>query len=224
MLVLIEDDRRIRDSLERALRDRGYAVHSAENGIDGLGQVVDHRPDAVVLDLGLPDVDGFALLKMIRAISRVPVIAATARDDEAQIVRTLDAGADDYLVKPFSLDQLDARLRAVLRRTAPAESPEIVVGRLRVETSTRVATLDGVPLELTRKEFDLLAFLASHEGRVMSRRDLLAEIWGLPWGGGDKTIDVHLSWLRSKLGETAATPQYLKVIRGVGVKLVNPEK
>jgi two-component system KDP operon response regulator KdpE len=224
LLVLIEDDRLLRDSLERALRDRGYAVRSAETGIDGLGQVVDHRPDAVLLDLGLPDVDGFELLKMIRAISRVPVIAATARDDEAQIVRTLDAGADDYVIKPFSLDELDARVRAVLRRSTPPGAPAIVVGRLRVDPSTRVATLDDVPLELTRKEFDLLAYLASREGRVVSRRDLLADIWGLPWGGGDKTIDVHLSWLRGKLGETAAAPRYLKVIRGVGVKLVNPDK
>jgi two-component system, OmpR family, KDP operon response regulator KdpE len=224
LLVLIEDDRRIRDSLERALRGRGYAVHSAETGIDGLSQVVDHRPDAVLLDLGLPDVDGFELLKMIRAISRVPVIAATGRDDEGQIVRTLDAGADDYVIKPFSLDELDARVRAVLRRSTPSGAPEMVVGGLRIDTSTRVATLEGVPLELTRKEFDVLAYLAWREGRVVSRRSLLADIWGLPWGGGDKTIDVHLSWLRRKLGETAAAPRYLRVIRGVGVKLVNPDE
>ncbi len=227
LLVLIEDDQRIRHSLERALRDRGYAVHSAETGMTGLAQVVDHRPDAVVLDLGLPDVDGLELLKMIRAVSRVPVIAATARDDEAQIVRTLDAGADDYVVKPFSLDHLDARLRAVLRRFAPIDAPtvpQLVVGELRIDTGARVATLAGATLKLTRKEFDILAYLAVREGRVVTRRQLFADIWERPWGGGDKAIEVHLSWLRRKLGESAAAPRYLQVIRGVGVKLVIPDK
>jgi two-component system KDP operon response regulator KdpE len=223
LLIVIEDDQRIRRRLERALRGRGYQVRTADTGMGGLSQVVDHRPDAVVLDLGLPDVDGIELLKMIRAVSHVPVIAATARDDEAHIVRTLDAGADDYVIKPFSLDHLEARLRAVLRRLAPESTPVVAVGKLRVDAPAREATIDGVPLELTRKEFDLLAHLASQSGRVVTKRELLADIWNQPWGGTDKTIDVHLSWLRRKLGETAAAPRYLRVVRGVGVKLVDPD-
>jgi two-component system, OmpR family, KDP operon response regulator KdpE len=177
-----------------------------------------------VLDLGLPDVDGTQVLGMIRGISAVPVIVATARDDENEIVRVLDLGADDYMVKPFSAEQLEARLRAVLRRGRAADEPEqaLVVGGLSMDRSTRVVTLDGQPLDLTRMEFDLLAYLAGRAGRVVSKRQLMAEVWQQPYGGADKTVDVHLSWLRRKLGETAAEPRYLQTVRGVGVKLVDP--
>jgi DNA-binding response OmpR family regulator len=177
----------------------------------------------VVLDLGLPDLDGGELLRMLRAVSQVPVIVATARDDEREIVRLLDAGADDYVVKPYSGEQLDARLRAVLRRGAQSEhAGTIEVGGLRIEPDRREATLDGALLDLTRKEFDLLTHLAAHAGSVVSRRELLAEVWHQPMGGADKTIEVHLSWLRRKLGETAADPRYLHTVRGVGIKLQAP--
>jgi DNA-binding response OmpR family regulator len=222
VLMLIEDDARIRQSLEAALTTRGFEVMTAATGLEGLRSVVEHRPEAVVLDLGLPDIDGLELVKMIRAVSEVPIVAATARDDEAVIVRTLDAGADDYVVKPFSADHLEARLRAVFRRTSRREDPVLVVGDLRVDTSARVASLDGNTLDLTRKEFDLLAYLASQPGHVVSKREILAAVWDQPLGGADKTVDVHLSWLRRKLGETAAQPRYLNVLRGAGVKLVDP--
>ena len=178
-----------------------------------------------MLDLGLPDVDGTQVLGMIRGISAVPVIVATARDDEAVMVQVLDRGADDYVVKPFSAEQLEARLRAVLRRgRTAAEEPEqaLVVGGLSLDRSTRVVTLDGQPLDLTRMEFDLLAYLVGRAGRVVSKRQLMSEVWQQPYGGADKTVDVHLSWLRRKLGETAAEPRYLHTVRGVGVKLVAP--
>jgi two-component system KDP operon response regulator KdpE len=222
VLALIEDDDRIRHSLEVALAGRGFVVVAAATGLEGLRNVVEHRPDAVVLDLGLPDIDGLELVKMIRAVSDVPIVAATARDDESGIVRTLNAGADDYVVKPYSADHLEARLRAVFRRTSPRNDPVLVVGSLRVDTSSRVASLDGRKLELTRMEFDLLAHLASQPGHVVSKRELLAAVWDQPLGGADKTVDVHLSWLRRKLGETAAAPRYLHVLRGAGVKLVDP--
>jgi two-component system, OmpR family, KDP operon response regulator KdpE len=222
-LVLIEDDDLIRGSLERALRERGHEVRSAAAGLDGLSQIVDASPDAVILDLGLPDVDGLELLRMLRAVSAVPVVVATARDEEGEIVRTLDAGADDYVVKPFTIAQLDARLRAVLRRVNMDDDVPLVVGGLHIDVGARVATLDGVVLDLARKEFDLLAHLAAQPGKVVTKRELLAEIWDLPYGGGDKTVDVHLSWLRRKLGETAAAPRYLRAVRGVGVKLVPPK-
>jgi DNA-binding response OmpR family regulator len=159
---------------------------------------------------------------MLRAVSTVPVIVATARDDEADIVRTLDAGADDYVVKPFSVDQLVARVRAVLRRGGGEQDEVHAVGDLRVDVGARVATLGDEPLDLTRKEFDLLAHLIAQPGQVVSKQELLAEIWDQPYGGSDKTVDVHLSWLRRKLGESAADPGYLRTVRGVGVKLVEP--
>ena len=223
VVVIIEDDPAIRVALERALGRRGHTVHAAATGLGGLETVVDRSPDVVVLDLGLPDVDGVRVLGMIREVSAVQVIVATARDDEAEMVRVLDRGADDYVVKPFSAEQLDARVRAVLRRAQrEEEEPALLVGGIAVDRSSREATLDGRPLDLTRMEFDLLAYLAGRAGRVVTKRQLMAEVWQQPYGGADKTVDVHLSWLRRKLGETAAEPRYLHTVRGVGVKLVDP--
>jgi DNA-binding response OmpR family regulator len=226
-VVLVEDDHRIRSALVRALSERGHDVVASATGIDGLNRIVERAPDLVILDLGLPDISGTELLKMVRAVSAVPVIVATARDDDSEIVRTLDAGADDYVIKPFSADHLDARMRAILRRAqgdgdnGEGASP-IELGGLMIDERARVASLDSRPLDLTRKEFDVLVYLASRPGTVVSRRELLAEVWRQPYGGADKTVDVHLSWLRRKLGETAAEPRYLHTVRGVGVKLVAP--
>ncbi|MCW6011154.1 response regulator transcription factor [Micromonospora sp. CPCC 205371] len=222
-LLLIEDDPAIRTPLLRALRERGHAVAAAHTAMGGLQTALDERPDLVVLDLGLPDLDGLELLRMLRGVSTVPVIIATARDDEAEIVRGLDAGADDYVVKPFTAAQLDARVRAVLRRGAgdPDESA-VVVGELRVDPRSREASLGGTALDLTPREFDLLHHLASRAGQVVSKRELLTEVWQVPYGSTDKTVDVHLSWLRRKLGETAQAPRYLHTVRGVGVRLSAP--
>ena len=222
-VFLVEDDAHIREAVARALGAKGHTVRTAARALEGLGEILDWQPDAVVLDLGLPDLDGADLLAMLRAVSQVPVIVATARDDEGEIVRLLDAGADDYVVKPYSGEQLDARLRAVMRRGGSgAPALAIEVGGLRIEPDGRQASLDGTPLDLTRKEFDLLAHLARRAGSVVSRRELLAEVWRQPLGGADKTIEVHLSWLRRKLGETAADPRYLHTVRGVGIKLQPP--
>ncbi|MDQ7904560.1 response regulator transcription factor [Phytohabitans sp. ZYX-F-186] len=222
-LLLIEDDLAIRTPLIRALRERGHAVAAAHTAMAGLQTALQDRPDLVVLDLGLPDLDGLELLRMLRGVSTVPVIIATARDDEAEIVRGLDAGADDYVVKPFTAAQLDARVRAVLRRGAgdPGEST-VVVGELRVDPRSREATLGGTALDLTPREFDLLHHLAARAGQVVTKRELLTEVWQVPYGGADKTVDVHLSWLRRKLGETAQEPHYLHTVRGVGVRLSAP--
>ncbi|MEH1053735.1 response regulator transcription factor [Micromonospora sp. CPCC 206171] len=224
-LLLIEDDLTIRTPLIRALRDRGHAVAAASTALTGLRDALEDRPDLVVLDLGLPDLDGAELLRMLRAVSSVPVIVATARDDEREIVRILDAGADDYVVKPFTAAQLDARARAVLRRAAPEDrdgDPALVVGGLRIDPRTRQVSLDGVPVELTPREFDLLHHLAGRPGQVVTKRELLTEVWRIPYGGADKTVDVHLSWLRRKLGENAQQPRYLHTVRGVGVRLAPP--
>ncbi len=222
-VLIIEDDQRIRETLARRLAERGYDVVTAETGLIGLESVIAQAPDVVVLDLGLPDVDGREVLKMIRAVSTVPVIVATARDDETEIVRVLDAGADDYVVKPFSAEQLEARIRAVLRRgSADDPASPIEVGALVIDPQAREAHLSGRDLDLTRKEFDLLLYLAERAGTVIGKRELLAEVWRQPYGGADKTVDVHLSWVRRKLGESAAEPVYLHTVRGVGVKLIAP--
>jgi len=220
VLLIVEDDLRIRTALTRALTERGHAVASEPAGMPALQRIIDDPPDLVVLDLGLPDVDGIRLLRMLRPISAVPVIVATARDDDSATVAALDAGADDYVVKPFSADQLDARIRAVLRRSASPETTLLEVGDLVVDVRARTAVLAGRSLDLRPREFDLLAYLAARPGEVVTRRTLLADVWQSPYGGADKTVDVHLSWLRRKLGETAAEPRMLHSVRGVGIKLV----
>ncbi|MFJ1601992.1 response regulator transcription factor [Streptomyces sp. NPDC088253] len=223
-LLLIEDDPTIRTPLIRALSERGHAVAAAHTAMGGLQTALDERPDLVVLDLGLPDLDGIQLLRMLRAVSSVPVIIATAKDDEAEMVRGLDAGADDYVVKPFTAAQLDARVRAVLRRGAGLQegTAATVVGDLCIDPGAREASLAGVMLDLTPREFDLLHHLAVRAGRVVTKRELLTEVWRVPYGSADKTVDVHLSWLRRKLGETAQDPRYLHTVRGVGVRLSAP--
>lgn len=191
--------------------------------MSGVEAAVSGDFDVVVLDLGLPDLDGAEVLRMIRSVTDVPVVIATARDDETEIVRLLDAGADDYIVKPYSAEHLEARVRAVLRRSGsdPAERT-LVVGDLTIDLDAQEARFEDRPLELTAREFELLAYLAERPGSMVSKRQLLAEVWHQPYGGADKTVDVHLSWLRKKLGETAAEPQYIHTRRGVGVRLVDP--
>lgn len=224
-LLLVEDDAEIRRSLIRALTDLGHVVASSPAGIPALHSVLNDPPDLMILDLGLPDADGREILRMVRAVSQVPVIVATAREGEQAIVEALDLGADDYVRKPFGAAQLDARIRAVLRRgpTAPGSRPEpMVVGDLRVDPVTREVTLDGASIDLTAREFDLLAYLASRAGAVVTKRELMAEVWRQPLGNADKTVDVHISWLRRKLGEDARLPRYLHTVRGVGVRLAAP--
>ncbi|MHA3702772.1 response regulator transcription factor [Jatrophihabitans sp. YIM 134969] len=222
-VVLVEDDAAIRVALLRALKEAGHVVTAFSSGMAALPAVVERKPDVVLLDLGLPDVDGSDVLAMLRSVSAVPVIVATARDDEAEMVRLLDTGADDYVIKPFTAAQITARIRAVLRRSGvTGEEPAITVGGLTIDVRSREVVLDGRLVELTRKEFDLLLVLARRAGEVVSKRDLLAEVWQLAWGGSDRTVDVHLSWLRRKLGETAKDPVYLHSVRGVGVRLAPP--
>jgi len=223
-VAVVEDDPNILAAVARGLTERGHVVSGASSGLVALGEIVDQRPDVVVLDLGLPDIDGLELLRMLRAVTNVPVIVATARDDEGEIIRTLDAGADEYVVKPYSAEQLDARIRAVLRRVRESDVDEPVqVGGLTVDSRSRVATIDGQVMDLSRKEFDLLWHLVTRRGEVVSKRELLAAVWRQSYGGPEKTVDVHLSWLRNKLGESARSPRYLRSVRGVGVMLVEPD-
>jgi DNA-binding response OmpR family regulator len=222
-VVVVEDDLHIRQAVARVLADMGHDVTSSATAMAGLESVVHRHPDLVLLDLGLPDLDGSELLKMIRAVSKVPVIVITARSEDAEVVRTLDSGADDYLVKPFTTSQLGARVRAVLRRVGETPARDLVrVAGLEIDPPARTATLEGRALDLSPKEFDLLLHLAQHAGEVVTKREMLAEVWREPYGGSERTVDVHLSWLRRKLGESAAKPRYLRTVFGVGIRLVDP--
>ncbi|MGF1428016.1 response regulator transcription factor [Kitasatospora sp. LaBMicrA B282] len=239
-VLVVEDDPMIRASLIHVLTSHQLVVRSTSDGFGALREITRWQPDAVVLDLGLPDIDGADALRMIRGLSQVPVLVATARDDDAEIIKLLNAGADDYLVKPFSGGQLVARLSAVLRRcAAPGGAPDagdptrvgdptgagqgpLVVGELRIDALARTVHLAGREVGLTRREFDLLTYLARNCGRVVSRRKILADVWRQPYVD-EQTVDVHLSCLRRKLGERASRPRYLHTVRGVGVKLVSPQ-
>src|SRR3954454_15462538 len=222
-VVIVEDEASIRAALKHALEDQGNAVATSPTGMGALDVVVRTNPDVVLLDLGLPDIDGLKVLAMLRGVTQVPVIVITARDDDPTIVAALDAGADDYVVKPFGVDHVAARIRAVLRRGAvTGEDPVLRVGELTIDPRSRRVTLDARDVDLTRKEFDLLYALASRKGDVVSKRTLLAEVWQQAYGGGDRTVDVHLSWLRRKLGETAAEPHYRHTVRGVGIRCAEP--
>jgi DNA-binding response OmpR family regulator len=225
-VLLVEDDHIVRAALMHSLTDRGHTVHAVGTALEALRRVAAEAPDLVVLDLGLPDLDGADALRMLRGIADTPIIIATARDDEGEIVRLLKAGADDYMIKPFTSAHLDARMTSVLRRVGRSgrDQPTVIeAGGLKVDVAQRQAQLDDKPLTLTRKEFDLLAYLAARPGRVVSRRELLEEVWRQPSVGEDQTIDVHLYWLRRKLGESAAAPRYLHTVRGVGFKFALPD-
>jgi len=223
-ILIIEDDQRIRETLAVRLSERGHDIETVGRAMEGVERAVSGGFDVVILDLGLPDLDGVEALRMIRAVSDVPIVVATARDEEKDIIEVLDAGADDYVIKPFSADHLAARVRAVMRRTTAEDGSQVlVVGGLNVNLDSHEATLDGEPLELTARAFELLAYLAGRPGKLVSKRELLAEVWRQPYGGADKTVDVHVSWLRKALGETAAEPVYLHTKRGVGVRLVDPD-
>jgi DNA-binding response OmpR family regulator len=225
LILLVEDDRYITAALTRALSDAGHVVRPVGQAGEALKVLTEAQPDLVILDLGLPDIDGTDALRMMRQVSQVPVIVATARRSEADIISLLGAGADDYVTKPFSSGHILARISAVLRRTRTAADPApnvITVGELVISPRQRQVSLNGEPLQLTRREFDVLTYLAERVGQVVSRRELLTEVWNQSRIGEEQTIDVHISWLRRKLGETAAAPRFLHTVRGVGVMMVEP--
>lgn len=223
-VLVIEDDADVRDAIGRLLTATGHVVRLCERALDGLRDAAQWEPDVVVLDLGLPDLNGAAVLRRIRVTSQVPIVVATAREGESEMIRLLRAGADDYVVKPYSAEQIEARIAAVLRRGAsPAPvSRVLTVGGLTLDPDARSATLDGARLQLSRLEFDLLAYLMRQPGKVVNRRQLLAEVWPEE-SRSIETVDVHVTWLRRKLGERAAAPRYLHTVRGVGIQLSAPQ-
>jgi DNA-binding response OmpR family regulator len=215
-VLLAEDDPAISEPLARALRREGYEVDVRADGRAAL-EGANENPDLVVLDLGLPYVDGLEVCRRIRADGRsVPVLILTARADEVDLVVGLDAGADDYVTKPFRLAEFLARVRALLRRhSTEADAASAVV---RIDPDGRRAYFNEEELQLTAKEFDLLRVLVREQGKVVSRERLMREIWETAWFGSTKTLDMHISVLRRKLGDDAAQPRYIATVRGVGFR------
>ena len=214
-LLVVEDDPTIAEPLRAGLQREGFEIDLVATGAAALGA---DECDLVLLDLGLPDIDGTDVCRQLRQRSKVPIIVVTARGDEIDRVVLLELGADDYVVKPFGFRELLARIRAVLRRTGdqavPAADPCIVVGGLEIDTRTRSVTLDGEPVALTPKEHDLLVYLARDPGAVLTRKQLIEDVWDQNWWGSTKTLDVHIASLRKKL-----TPELIETVRGVGFRL-----
>jgi DNA-binding response OmpR family regulator len=228
-VLVIDDDRKLCRLIRDYLSPLGYEVETVHTGPEGVARAAAEPWQAVILDLMLPGLDGFEVLKQIRKSSDVPVLMLTARGDEADRIVGLEIGADDYLPKTFSTRELLARLRAVTRRsartrTAAEPAPEeLVVGPLRVSPETRAAWVDDVALELTPVEFDLLVSLARAKGRVRSREALLEEARDRNYDVFDRSIDVHISALRKKLGDDPKNPRFIRTYRGAGYMLINPE-
>ncbi len=225
VVLLVEDEESIAEPFARALEREGFAPVVAPTAAAARALFAQKRPSIVLLDLTLPDGDGRELCREWRRESQVPIIMLTARGTETDRVVGLELGADDYVVKPFSAAEVAARIRAVLRRAAPDRTTpheRVTIGEVAIDPATRSATIGGQDLGLTRKEFDLLARLAREPGTVVSREDLMADVWDENWFGSTKTLDVHIGFLRRKLGDDAASPRYLRTVRGVGFQLSAP--
>jgi DNA-binding response OmpR family regulator len=221
-IVVVEDDTHISDLVDMLLRAEGYRVVQAGAGLAGIAAIDREKPRLAILDVGLPDIDGLEVVRRLRTLSgstaRTPVIMLTARDGEIDRVLGLELGADDYVTKPFSNRELVARVKAVLRRSdgPPRDAPDVhVVGRVEVDVGRREARLDGVPVPLATREFDLLLYLAENEGLALSRRQILDGAWGADWYGDERTVDVHVRQLRKKLGDDVP----LATVWGVGYRL-----
>ena len=226
-VLFVEDEASISGPFSSALAREGFEPVVAPTLADARAAAARRPPDLVLLDLMLPDGDGRDLARELRAASDVPIIMLTARGTELERVVGLELGADDYVVKPFSGAELIARMRAVLRRARPAASetlPEIRIGPVQVDLAARRVWRDGDELQLSRKEFDLLSELVRHAGEVVRREDLIARVWDENWFGSTKTLDVHVGWLRGKLGDDAADPKLLHTVRGVGFRFAAPSE
>jgi DNA-binding response OmpR family regulator len=216
-VLLVEDDDAIAAPLARSLRRDGYDVVAVTRGSEAIERVTMDRVDLVILDLGLPDIDGLEVCRQIRRINRrLPVLMLTARSDELDVVVGLDSGADDYVTKPFRLAELSARVRSRLRTTEPPTA--ITVQDVHIDVAARRTTVADHDIDLTPKEFDLLVLLASNVGQVVTKQRIMREVWGTEWFGSTKTIDVHVAALRRKLGDDPAEVRYVSTVRGVGLR------
>ncbi len=221
-ILIVEDDANLLEALKYNVRKEGHEAITAIDGVQALEIARRDKPDLIILDVMLPKISGFEVCRILRKEMTIPILMLTARDDEVDKVVGLDFGADDYMTKPFSMRELLARIRAMLRRAeiqAPNPAMTLRLGDIEVDPGRHVITRDGKALELTPKEFDLLAFLARNKGLVFSRDQLLEKVWGYDYSGDTRTIDVHIRWLREKIENNPDEPKRLITVRGVGYKL-----
>ncbi|MBT5581381.1 MAG: response regulator transcription factor [Acidimicrobiaceae bacterium] len=220
-ILTVEDDERIRTAVKLALEDEGWEVEEADSGEEALNAFTRKAADVVLIDIMLPGIDGFDVCRSIRRVSDVPIVMVTARADTHDVVAGLEAGADDYLTKPFAPKELSARIRALLRRarTSEPDAPQMVFGDLEVIPDEGVVRVDGDEVHLTKTEFRLLVELAANPGRVFSREVLLERVWGYGYFGDGRLVDVHIRRLRTKIESDAANPRYVVTVRGLGYKL-----
>ncbi len=219
-ILLVEDDERIRTSTRLALEDEGYEIDEAESGEVALARFAEEPADVVLIDLMLPGMDGFECCRQLRLASTVPVVMVTARTDTHDVVAGLEAGADDYVTKPFVTTELTARIRALLRRARPPDSPAtITVGRMEIHPEQGTVRRDAEEIHCTRTEFRLLCELAANAGKVLSREQLLDRVWGYDYFGDGRLVDVHIRRLRTKIEHDPANPEHILTVRGMGYKL-----
>ena len=217
LVLVVEDDRPVRNLIVTTLKAHDYRYLTAENGHGAIMEATSHNPDIVLLDLGLPDIDGTQVIESIRSWSNMPIIVISARSEDRDKIMALDAGADDYLTKPFSVLELAARIRSLLRRSKKDERL-IQIHGLCIDLDKRIVMIHEEPVELTYKEFELLKYLAKNEGRAVSREELINQIWGYDFIGESRTLDVHINSLRKKLGNEYA--HWIQSVRQVGYRLV----
>lgn len=230
LILLVDDELLITDSLTYSLKREGFEVKAVADGNSALKAIEEQMPDLVVLDLMLPDISGFEVCRRLRAVSATPVIMLTARGEEIDRVLGLEVGADDYLAKPFSFRELLARIYALLRRVQldrQVMQPQVHALSLRqlsLDLSARRVFMGEQELQLSTREFDLLAVLMKNAGRAMSREELIDQVWGEDWTGDARTLDVHVRWLRLKIEEDPASPEYIQTVRGFGYRFAGPEE
>ena len=217
-LLLVEDDQTLRETLAYNLAREEYEVIETDNGVTALDLAREHKPDLIVLDVMLPGLDGLRVCRTLRHEMDVPIVLLTARSGEVDRIIGLDTGADDYIVKPFSLGELLARLRAVLRRGRREPETKLQAGDLTLDLVGHRALRGGQLLNLSPKEFDLLAELIRHKGAVLTRDLLLQRVWGFDFGGDTRTVDVHIHWLREKIEDDPTNPQRIETVRGLGYR------
>ena len=226
-ILVVDDEPLITESLEYSLKQEGFEVAVAHDGHQAIEITRQESPDLIVLDIMLPGMDGWETCRRLRQESTVPIIMLTARGQEIDRVLGLEMGADDYLAKPFSFRELLARMRAIFRRMAFEEAPkatQIQIGDVLLDVDAHKVYKKGQELALTQKEYDLLRTLMAHAGQVVSRAELLDQVWGVEWLGDTRTLDVHVRWLREKIEEDPSQPHYVQTVRGVGYRFATPEK
>ena len=227
-ILLIDDERKLTDPLRSSFERAGYQVTVANDGHAGLSMAMVEKPDVIILDVMMPGLDGWQVCQAIRQHSTVPIIMLTALDDSMDRIRGLELGADDYLVKPFSYKELEAHVRAMLRRVkldrGEQVSTRIIIGDIVLDLEAHTVLKSGQEVTLRQKEYEILSLLMTHSGKVITRDRLFDEVWGTDWLGDTRTLDVHMSWLRGKLEDDPTQPLYLQTIRGVGYRFYDPDR